>query len=195
MICFSFRAFRFTRKGYAASVRQQSCQALDGQALLTFPFGCRGGFNIRPRHLPRPPVRLILRHFRYIRPRLPPGGKLARGARLMRGRATQVRRQAAPHPSFATQMPPSPQGEGFLRFRCGKLAAITRQRVTRGKRSKSKCGFASRLFTAPSDAGAQFFAGWVRRKVDGAVDARRTDSHDPRIHEQAGRLFVPAVFF
>ena len=34
----------------------------------------------------------------------------------------------------------------------------------------------------------------VRRKDDGASDVRRIDSHDPRIHGQAGRLSVPADF-
>ena len=62
------------------------------------------------------------------------------------------------------------------------------------KEKQIKCDFASRSFTAPSNAEAQFFAGWVRCKVDGAVNIRRTDSHDPRTHEQAKHLFVLAVF-
>ena len=54
MACFYSRAFRFTRKGYAVSVRQQSCQRLrsyymlPGRLPLTFLSGCRGGFHIRP---------------------------------------------------------------------------------------------------------------------------------------------------
>ena len=44
--------------------------------------------------------------------RLPPGGKLTRAARLMRGRATQIGWQAAPHPS-GLRPATFPQGEGF----------------------------------------------------------------------------------
>ena len=58
LICFYLRAFRYTRKGYAVSVRQQSCQrlrscyALPRRLMQTFPLVCRGGFNIRPWHSP-----------------------------------------------------------------------------------------------------------------------------------------------
>ena len=40
-----------------------------------------------------------------------------------------------------------------------------------------------------------FWIAGVRRRDDGAIDIRRTDSHDPRIYGQAGRLFVSSVFF
>ena len=46
-------------------------------------------------------------------------------------------------------------------------------------------------------AGTQLFAGAVRRRDDGGLDARRTDSPDPHTHERAarmGRPFVKAFF-
>ena len=89
-------------------------------------------------------------------PRCAAGAAGPAGARLMRGRITQVRRQAAPHPSFAPQMPPSPHGgrlwgaavPGGPVQRADLSSAPTArreslrqppgQRVTRGDRSTGK---------------------------------------------------------
>ncbi len=57
-------------------------------------------------------------------------------------------------------------------------------------------------FPAPSPHRSRYeetglFAGSVRRRDDGAIDARQTASHDPRTHERAtrmGRPFVIAFF-
>ena len=69
LIRFSFRAFRFTRKGYAASVRQQSCQRLRSCCALP-----RRSLWVPPQTVgadPDPPAAFPASES------LPPGGKVA----------------------------------------------------------------------------------------------------------------------
>ena len=173
--CFSFRAFRCARRW-------------------------AGGFP-----------RLVLQCF-------PWGGKLARGARLMRGRS---RGSGSRRPLIrpACGRSPSPRGRLFcdpsaehspqpprqrvavaqplaalLPYGCGVLLAGKAERA-----GVEACHFRfpPRSTAQGRYAGTQLFAGAVRRRDDGAIDPRRTDSPDPRHHEraaQAGRPFVKAIF-
>ena len=70
------------------------------------------------------------------------------------------------------------------------------QRVTRGNRSRGKCGLAPRPPAAPSDAGSQPFAEQVRRRVDGTSDSGPADSLDPRASANKPRTgrFAAGIF-
>ena len=101
----------------------------------------------------------------------------------MRERTAQVLRQAAPHPSFAAQMPPSPKGKAFLRVNCGKLAVsapAARSEAERAEREVSQIRRPPRLFSARSMRLQGLSATRERRRDDGAAGPGQTDSHDPR---------------
>ena len=118
----------------------------------------------------------------------------------MRERTAQVLRQAAPHPSFAAQMPPSPKGKAFLRVNCGKLAAsapAARSEAERAEREVSQIRRPPRLFSARSMRLQGLSATRARRRDDGASEPGQTDSHDPRFCQTLRRkrkVWHPAPF-
>ena len=136
MICFYLRAFRFTRKGYAASVRQQSCQrprsryALawhrgklvkaarllgTGRAVAVWlPIWAVGADSISARGGSRDRLCAWFVVFSVHPSTASPWGEAGARSTADEGTITQVCQQAAPHPPLCAHWGTFPQrGEGF----------------------------------------------------------------------------------
>ena len=110
-------------------------------------------------------------------------------------------KRSRPNPTAAPSICPGRYAESSPFTRRGRApstaAPAAHSEAERAEAEIRRFRFPPRPRSAPSNAEVQFFAGQVRRRVDGAIDLRRTDSRDPRIHKQEDRtvlLFVKTVF-
>ena len=83
-------------------------------------------------------------------------------------------------------------GADSISARCADFRRTPGERQRKEKLADSST---TRSTRCTIECGDQCFSTTGRwRRVDGAIDPRRTDSHDLRIYGQAGRLFVAAIF-